>query len=250
MLCRIQEELEIQDRQRDVQIPIKQHYLLGTRITSKYSGYRHIDFLFQHLTYDETNDQLRIHEDVVRTPKVIDCWVFLFRCGFSFEQKAPSGTFFVYDWCYLDWLRRLGNDHILYFFAESALTVNYAILENVVKQMFIHRNHICNIPSNILKEGALIDNTFVVLSHNTIGLLAAKSRKVQTSLLEQYATQKNMWIATPNSKKHMSCSVLHALFLWVVALRISIRHTEHVTKEHYEKNQTFLQWDQDQCFAI
>lgn len=244
-LDRLREEIQLQDQQHeDVLNVTKKHYLLGTQSYEKYKKYIHIDFFFQYLYFDAETNNLKIHQDS-RVPKPIDLWIFLFRNGFSFEQKAPSGKYFVYDWQYLDWLRQLGNEHILYFFSENTMRVRSVVLTNIVMQMLAMQGQMCNIVQNIPRIGSSIGNVFKLTQTNVIEFVHIKA-KVPCNILERYAIDNYMWSGDVSSVTKQPCSsLLYALFLWSSAIH-AVMNKSGNNKKHKKSHigdLTFLQWD-------
>ena len=104
MFACIRQELVLQHHQQTTKGPkhVKNYHMLGTKRRKKYASFVHIDFFFQHLRIC-TDGTFVIEEDSKREPRNIDFWIFLFRSGFEFQQKAPSCSFFMYNWAYIDW---------------------------------------------------------------------------------------------------------------------------------------------------
>ena len=105
MYAQIHQELVVQQQQQqgNSQTHVKRYHLLGTKRRKKYASLAHIDFFFHHLRICTDGTFVIEEEDPKREPRNIDFWIFLFRSGFEFQQKAPSCAFFTYNWAFIDW---------------------------------------------------------------------------------------------------------------------------------------------------
>ncbi len=237
----------------------KRYYLLGTKSKKKYTNLAHVDFFFQHISMTADNCVV-IAEDPTREARNIDLWIFLFRFGFEFQQKAPSRKFFTYNWLYIDWycflfcfsmyffffskeqtmcfvrLRKQGNEHMLHFFAENTFRARFSILQSIVNRMFqLQCNHE-ELMQHLPKLHQRIGTLFIVLENNIVGLVLKDGKtgvKVAGDVLERYAIDNYGWAERSIDKmfeelecrnltgtKQTRCGLLHALFLWSSSLHV------------------------------
>jgi hypothetical protein len=242
--ARLQTELQIQHDciQRGVSFhPAKSYHMLGTRgiikttCKKKYLDLQKADMLNLHLTpYNEKKQCFFICEAPNRRAKVFDLWIYLFRCGFTLQHKAPSGNDFFYNYAYLEWLKQLGpfNKYLLSFFAENALRARIAIVESIVCKLMTYNS----VFPPLLQAGQIIGSMFIVLPNRVIGLLSpckTTGVKAPGDALERYAADNFGWttkedimdilqsddVRDMTGTKQSCCSMLHALFLVAASIR-------------------------------
>ncbi len=235
-ISRLEQELALQNRSDQNNISKSSRFsLLGTRKRGKLTeSSLCTDFFFQHLIVT-ADGQFAIAEDA-RNPSSVDFWLCLFRNGFSFQQRAPSGHWLTYNWSYIDWLRRKGNEYVILFCKEPLFRIRLAILKSLVRATVVQcapwRNQI---PTFIPQEGEKIGSLFIVLPNNIVGLVLQDGKtgvKAPGDVLERYGIDNYNWDARTDildlsedvglramcALKQTRRAILHSLFLWSTAI--------------------------------